>query len=84
MEENTTANVEKAGRMTAKEQVLAIYPDAKIWIMNEHSQYPMYYVQRWTDRFKWEYLARRKKTEEIAWEFAWIYIQQKMLEKFEQ
>jgi uncharacterized protein (DUF2249 family) len=70
--------------MTSKEKVLDIYPDAEVWIMNEHSPYPMIYIQRWTSKFKWEYLARRKKTEEIAWETAWDFIQSELLRKLEQ
>jgi hypothetical protein len=69
--------------MTPKEKVMEIYDDAKIWIMNPNGMVPLYYVQHWSKHFSYEHLARRKKTEDEAWEAAWNYIQTKMLKKLE-
>ena len=70
--------------MTNKEKVLKMYPNAVIYIMNEKTPYPMFYVQYWSRKFKWEYLACRKKSEEMGWDAAWDFIRVDMLKKLEE
>jgi hypothetical protein len=70
--------------MTAKEKVKSIYENAEIWLMNHNSPWPRYYVQRWNDSSKWEYLSKYKRTEDAAWEDAWNYIEHQMLRKLEE
>ena len=87
MEENTTANVEKAGRMTAKEQILEIYPTAYV-----RAEGPLYRVPirtRWAviayteDSKRIAFLGRISYSEEEAWKSAWNQIQLQLLESFE-
>ena len=69
--------------MTAKDKVLAIYENAHIWVMNDRSEWPRFYVQYWHSTSKFHYLARRMKTENEAWEEAWETIQENMINKLE-
>ena len=83
MEENSERNDQKIRAMTCKEKVLAIYPNAHIYIMDEKSEWPKFYVRTWVNSRAYWCLARYRPSEESAWITAWDYILYYMIDKLE-
>jgi len=80
---------DEAGKMTVKEKVLKIYPDASLMfndgknIGENNRNEPPYYLVTWSKQSINQFIRAYAQTEREAWKRAWKSIQQELLAKFE-